>query len=972
MFANILALFLALPAFSQGQGSFQSGCFHGLNDADSPVTLDNCESPDLLNTESNLQGTALLKRRGFSTAASLTYSTWPVTGSHSFIDANGNKLDIVCQEKICFKSTNGNSFSAFFSTATAGVVRWSFVDVGGSLYGANNKYDHPLVYDGTTRTHPAGIPQGSILEMTQDRLAVGDISGFPNRVYYSSAGSYSDFTPGVNSEDPWYDDIGSAGDKIRGLKYFKGNLYIFKTQSITSCELGDQYTTRCSVIVPNLGTTDPASIVTAGDSLYFRGQDKNYWEISDAGLNQISAKIPNLVKSQSGGLAGGEITNTQTSATDWANGTQFPSSSWDSATYPGSLINPTSTFLDTLGTDFAGGTLVNLSTLSVAGSLVLSSNTVSERWLTGTTAGALGWTSDNFRIKTIGGTYFVYGLGSGVPGQDLSDSLYATGAFISSGSFKFDWRFYDGISDSGNYCSKRASIDSVSNSSCFSMRFITSAGGNYYDLAIKEDPGAGVAVKKVTLNKTVGGVTTNLAISTRTFVRNITYSFEIVKSTDGRFSVYQNDVFVSSTAVADTAVSSSTRISIFASHVSNATGEIYNQFANVSDYQYRTSGSIVSREFDTQFSTPTWGAFSADMSTTTNLPITLEVQASATSGSGYESLVSQTNNAKMGAAANRYIRYKASFSTALSTATPTLNSAQMTASTTGQFQTQCIQPNSSISSWGMLSCSQAIAGNASVVYYATSAATCAGLPTGGPLTWGNTATNNATLAISTNAAVKYGWRSLLGSATDQAEIDSCSLAWNESTPVQPSWAVYDSIKNVIYWTTTINNASSSNRLLKYDRNLKSWYPFDIAAQAPRMIANSLYFGSATAGTWNKYGDVDSDAGSSINAYWKTKDIGSSEPFLEKSFETFSLLAANQSQGVLYSTATFSNSDYRNFSTSLSTGTGINYIRSNNSIPEMSGQNFMNLKMGNNSSSFFQILGYGVTWSSLPWYQNSSQ
>ena len=373
---SVLTLIAGLVSAQMGQ--FNTACFGGgLNDADSPAVLSPCESSNAINVESNLGGTALLKRKGFSKTADLTVATSPVNGSHSFIDSSGNRLDIVCHDRYCSKSTNGNAFATFLTTAGAvGSLprRWSFVDVGGVLYGANDRYDKVMKYDGTTRTSPVGIPLGSILEMTPDRLAVADISGQPNRVHYSSAGNYDSFTIGVNPEDSYFDDIGAPGDKIRGMKYLNGVLYVFKTASITGCELGDQYSTRCAVVSPTLGTTDAASIITAGSCLYFRAQDKNYWELCREGLRQISLKIPNLVKSQSGGLGGGEQSNTQTTQADWQAGSQNPSGSWNTASVPGSIFPSSNSFVHTSSSDFSGGAFTNMTTRYSTGGITLDTS----------------------------------------------------------------------------------------------------------------------------------------------------------------------------------------------------------------------------------------------------------------------------------------------------------------------------------------------------------------------------------------------------------------------------------------------------------------------------------------------------------------------------------------------------------------------------------------------------------------------
>ena len=79
LLAALLGLFQA-PAMAEDGKNL--GCFSGLNDSSTPAALPDCESPDLLNVESDLNGTAILKRKGFSKFADLSYSTWPVNGSH--------------------------------------------------------------------------------------------------------------------------------------------------------------------------------------------------------------------------------------------------------------------------------------------------------------------------------------------------------------------------------------------------------------------------------------------------------------------------------------------------------------------------------------------------------------------------------------------------------------------------------------------------------------------------------------------------------------------------------------------------------------------------------------------------------------------------------------------------------------------------------------------------------------------------
>lgn len=905
----LLAAFLAISP-AQAQEGVASSCFHGLNDADTPATLPQCDSPDLLNVESNLDGTAMLKRKGFTQDAALSCATCPVTGSHSFIDSSGNRLDIICYNRYCAKKTNGNAPTDFLTTAASSATRWSWVDQGGIAYGANNAYDPIVKYDGTTLSRPAGMPKGSILELASDRLVVSDIQTLPNRVHLSSSGAFEQFTTGLNPEDSYFDDVGAPGDKVRGMKHLDGILYIFKTASITACEMGDQYSTRCGVVSPSLGTTDPASIVAAGSSIYFRAQDRNYWELSRGGLRQISKKIPNLVKSQSGGLAGGEQTNTQTTQADWNAGTQRPTGTWDTATLPGSIFPSSVTLVDTSSANFAAGTLPESLTTSYAlGEIRVSSSPhiiYNGDWETGDKT---FWTQVTLQ-------------GNGV--------YSVSGPLAIEGSYGADCRVNATVTNSAEV----SILDGVT-----AVHTVTYAQnpqilqpGITLDLLALGLSTRTLSIRFTAFGQDGGGGTSECTIRSTTFtaISSITWRGE----SSAGFGWGKLDAI---------------KVNRYFSHYQSSATPM-TQFSQV---------------FDVGYSTPTGGPFVLGLSSGAGTSIDSQVRSSADGSTGWTAWTNISSGSRI-TQSLRYQQYLSTFTTSVGTAAPTLREVSLSYATTGQFIEQCVQPNSSISAWGTLSCAETKTGAGSIVYYATSAVTCAGLPTTDPTSWQTSITNNATITISTNTALKIGFRSLLGSATDQAQVDACVITWNEGTPTQPSWAAYDSIKNAVYWTTTVNASSSTNRLLKYDLNLDAWYPLDIPAQAPRVVNNVLYFGGASSGTWNQYGLVDSDNGYAINAYWKSKDIGSQNPFVEKDFKTASLLLRNNQAGSVTGTYTYSNAETGAYTISLSTGAGINYARSNYRLPKTSPQNFINLKVGNNSTTPFEILGFGLTWESKPW------
>jgi len=930
---------LLLASLAFGQAGFETvGQFSGLNDTDSPGTL-TTQAQDALNVETNLAGTAIIKRKGFSRLASLTYSTAPVTGSHSFIDLNGNRQDIVCQDRYCFKSTNQGTFQVFLSTAGGSgnvPTRWSFVDIGGYLYGANDSRDPIMEYDGTTRRSPATMPAGSILELTTDRLAVTDTTADPNTVYYSQKGLYTNFTTGLDSEDPYTDVIGTPGERNTGLKHSQGVLYIFKQTSITSCILGDQYSSRCSPISNTIGTNDPASIIETPQGIFFRGQDRGYWRLDDSGLTLISREISNLVQSQT---AGSQQSNTQTSQSDWSAATQNPSGSWDYTTNSGSVFSTTFTFVDTSSNDFAAGTLSNVSVTDNIGGISLSSVTWRDDFDDGSFAvGQVTWTTTG------------WSMGSGQMATNATvNAATATQITISSGSWQVEYKFQQGGTPILDFCNGSGAL-------CVDFRFISKGNGDFYSLRLK---GTGSnSTQGLQLVKNVSGTETVLAAAPVTQADNSWKTYQVTRVGDA-IHAYQSDVFISSAT--DSAISGG---QTFLNIVGNQ--DFSSQFIRgLSVYRYNSPGRFVSRTFTSAFNSPVWGTLSSTMTVSpeTNIAFYTEV---SNDGSAWDSLVTTSDTLKIGSASKKYIRYTADLTSTSSTKTPVGLAFGLLGAATGQLTTQCISPGSAVTSWGIVSCAFTATGNPTIGIEIATGTSCGTLTN--PYV---SLTNNQTITVDTAAAMNLRFSSLMTSATEQTQIDSCSVYWNNGAPAPPVWGVFDSIRNAVYWASSINNSTTNNRFLKYDLAQKQWFPFDLAVTAPKRIGTALYFGSSTGGYWNLYGGVDNDNGSAINAYWKSRDFSGSDPFVEKNLNRISVVVRNQGSGTLTTTYTTSDNRSGSYSINQSTTSGVAYVRANYALPLLSPFQFFNVKFGNNSGSPFEVNGFRLDWFAQPWKANTT-
>lgn len=968
--ALLLLAALIVPAFSQSvTPPVMQGRFLGQDDLDPSISIgDGAQSA--LNVETSLNGSALLKRQGYSRTASLSVSTSPATGVYAFVDPTGSKQQIVCSDHYCAKSTNNSAFVVFLSTAggTCMPTRWQFAQISGFLYGVNDCHDTPFKYDGTTFVSLSSAPPlGSIIEATKDRLAISGVSSNPSAVYYSQSGTPANFIIGINSADPYIDPIGANGDQVRALKYALGRFFIFKTNSITSCILGDQYTSKCFPVSNTVGTSDPLSVIEVPGSmtpqgmtsgtLLFRGSDLNFWQLDQTGLNVISRKISNLVASQTNGS---NQSNTQNNQVAWQAGTQFPGGSWNTVTNAGSIFPSSSSLSDNTTAQFLLG--------SCSGCGVSYSNSQANIQYAGVTSTYV-WRYDALVLPdnpSLIPYQWTNNLGSGETAVTLpsvagsTPTIYGSTLTITATAG----------AQLGNYSLSFSAITGTSTIAVFSTK-VEGSGSEQVQLNSGNS-----AIAIMTVSATQASYFGNGFSPVNESIAAHTYStYTVIVDSANQVSFFRNGVFKSSGTYYLGNTGSVNKV--FITPAVNASNPAYTFVRffllgqGIADPAVSNIASIAtfdSRIYDLGYSTPIIGAIniSSFPAPGTTAAYSLR-QSTSPNNDMWGNFFSFLNNSTP-TINQRYVQFQSTFTQSNFVDSPGISALSLIDATTGQFVTQCIQPGGSISAWGQLSCSQTLSGG-SEVFYATSAATCGALPAGAPTTWQTSVTNNATISISTNAAVFIGWRSLLTSATDQAQVNACTIYWANGTPAAPSWGTYDPAKNAAYWTSAINNSSTSNRILKYDLNLNEWYPFGINATAlfRDQNSNAIYFGDSSAGYWNKYGGVTADNGSAINAYWQGRDIGSQAgPFVDNSFNRISIAAKNQITGSMTLTYNLSNNTSNSYNVSLSTTSGIVYIHGNYNILKASPYQFMNIQLGNNSTTPFEIDALSLDYSSFGW------
>lgn len=196
-----------------------------------------------------------------------------------------------------------------------------------------------------------------------------------------------------------------------------------------------------------------------------------------------------------------------------------------------------------------------------------------------------------------------------------------------------------------------------------------------------------------------------------------------------------------------------------------------------------------------------------------------------------------------------------------------------------------------------------------------------------------------------------------------------TVNWFEGNAADKAYATY--YNDGIWWAVPIGtSATTNNRVLIYDLLNQGWKLYDIASNGFYIRNTSLYFGSSSTGNIYKFGDVNNDNGSAINAYWKSKDFFGSSPFLDKEIGYISVSGVNNSGTTLnVSYITNASTTTNTYSFSMSGSNGF-FKHNKNIIAGKIGSTY-NIQFGNNASNQpFEIDSVGVGLRTRPW--NASQ
>jgi hypothetical protein len=315
LFSAFLLLLAAIPAAA---GSLPINRFGGINTDDSPLTLQDGQTPDSQDVVTDNPGGGLEGRKGY-----VEFSTTPANDIWSFQHSNGTRYLIAASTVNTLVATTGNGT---FSTAVS-TVSSSYVTVGavlGDRFYFSNKGDGLKYWDGTSTTTVSSTLKFDNLVAHKGRLFGSGVPGAERTIYASAFNDGTDWTLVTDpaDDDPAQYVVGGANGDILTALYssFKDGLIWFQGRAFGGITGDDRSDFAVRTYSDEVGTAYKDSIQDCAGLLRFLGPLRTVWEWDGARLTKISEDIDALMGTVAQGDASARSW-TLTSQADWQAGT---------------------------------------------------------------------------------------------------------------------------------------------------------------------------------------------------------------------------------------------------------------------------------------------------------------------------------------------------------------------------------------------------------------------------------------------------------------------------------------------------------------------------------------------------------------------------------------------------------------------------------------------------------------------------
>ena len=870
--------------------------FSGLNTDSSPLTLSNGQTPDSRNviTDDNpgLQG-----RKGF-----IRFSSSPASGNlWEFPLSNGTRY-LITIDNGNLKATTDGEFDILIGTVPTDRT------VAGAVLGDKFFFSDTLnglkYWNGTSVTTSSKTMTFDKLVTFKGRLVGAGKSGSERVLFLSK---YLDGTNWTLVTDPGDDDpaqitvSGSLDENIQALySTFQDKLIYFKKNSFGGLSGSRRSNFALRVYSDSIGVSSVETIRDCDGRLRWLGNNRKIYEFDGANFGVISEDIDNIMSNVSQGDANSRSLSLTTES-DFSGGTSSPTNFLTSTATIGSIVLSTgdpSIFTDTSQSDFASGTLVNISTTRVADSIALATYTTSPTDIL----------QNNVTLVTTN---------SNLIGQSFYISTYSIVNSISV------W------------------ANATVGTGCFPTLYFKNyhPNGPSYGSILATTSGLSGGANKKTLD-TLTGLPSNYAVSPGS------YSIVVDSCNSSNYLTYSYD-------------SDSYGQGMMGNSSGWISGNDMRFEVDLSPATvFYDTGTIISRTFDVGHTTNSYiwnwdnltSGIGGTFPTSTGY-VTFYTQSSSDS-INWDSPISVSTDMTPTSGVKRYIRYLSTITTTAPISYSPLVS-DVTLQTTskrrpsGVYTSPAVDFGTSISQLGPFVAADQTSGGSITYKYQTStnSSTSLFLSTGWiPITSGNTSTDS----VRRYAAVQSSFTATSGTKT--FSLDALTFNFTEGSSIKASAGYIDSR----YWLGVAYSSTSNNRVLVYDK-LRQWQMYDGYVPEVMGLYNSrLYVGNTNGVFLSESGY--SDNGSPIVSYYKTKTYAPSGYDLFTKYNYLYLTTDNSDNTLAPTFEIDGNGTDNSFgSTTMNSGTGIQNLKYPFSAGNVQQGKFINMTYTSTGSSFWRLL-----------------
>lgn len=776
--------------------------------------------------------------------SAIMLGTTTVKGLWNFTDNTGIEWVVAFSSRNFYKSNSSVSFSTFGPVAIADVSPRAAINLG-KIWFTDGSI--PVwSFDGTSTATVAGAPQGTLITAWRNRLAISGIANSRSTIRFSADGDGTLWSLGGNPTDPFSVQLGGANDgyDTRCIWGSYADYFVAGRKYDTYLMSGfDQSDVILRKISSEVGCIDNNSMRPFDGSLMWmsaRGQE----EMRGTVIQRVSDPIRNLtdvVVKNSSNLR----TVTLATQSDFTPGTSLPVGYISLTAAPGSVTLSTMNATissDTTQADFQLGSSTNTELTLSTGSVLLGltdQHPVQSQYST----------SDDFTCSAPRtATYyqaqrFIVNASSGFYLTDITMRLQKAGNSGSSPILQ--------IMDSTSLGDLGSNILS---SATVSFASVGTSPGDV-DVSVPRVFLTGGATYWAQLNQPFGDSSNQI----------LWYGHSLGAGT----------------------------ISSYGCGSSASVGSLVFYEYKLNGKQFVSSGTLISRTYDIAQTTTnwiwSWGNLGVTYSTTSPSNLVFQTQTSA-DGSNWEAVQTELVNQQIASSVQRFIRYKATFSTTDMSTSPVLNDITLP---TSQFQrpsalytSPVITVGSAITFWKPLSFSDVRTGGGSIAYQ-FNASTNSSIALFNSSSWTNV--SNGIIpsnGVASFAAIRATFTVTAG--TDTARMQNFSVSWQEGGYPALASVVYDG-RYYLSVTTTIAGTPMLDTLLVYQRN-RTWTMIKgVNASSLSLWQDKMYFGNSIGnGLVYQYDIGNNYDGQAITSIIKTKSYDYGIPSHDKSFRTLFL------------------------------------------------------------------------------------